>query len=171
MLVRRGLTAEIGNPPDADLVGEALAAFKRCYRDRLFVLSRLYPDVEITLQALATAGLKLGCVTNKPEEFAVDLLDQAGIGRFFDFVHGGDSFSSRKPDPETLTRAAERFEIKPQEGVMIGDSINDLEAARGAGFDFIFAAYGYAEANDPALSGEMATIDRFSALQPLLCGR
>jgi len=170
MLIRRGLTAKMASPPDADLVAEALAAFKRCYRDHLFVLSELYPDVAKTLAALGTAGIKVGCVTNKPEAFALDLLEQARISEHLDFVFGGDTFASRKPDPEALNEAANRFKIAPEAAVMVGDSINDLKAARAAGFDFVLAAYGYADVKDPAFSGEMPTIDRFSDLQQLLCG-
>jgi phosphoglycolate phosphatase-like HAD superfamily hydrolase len=53
---------------------------------------------------------------------------------------------------------------------MIGDSRNDQESARAAGFDFVFAAYGYAAPDDPTLSAGGATIDSFSALHALLCG-
>lgn len=169
VLVRRGLTAQLGCPPDDDLTGAALSVFKRRYRERLFVSSRLYDGVEATLAALVAAGLTLGCVTNKPHEFAVELLGQAGIGDSFDFVHGGDSFAKRKPDAEPLIRAAERFSIAPNEGVMIGDSRNDLAAAAAAGFDFIFASYGYASADDPLLSGAAHVIDRFCDLGALLC--
>jgi phosphoglycolate phosphatase-like HAD superfamily hydrolase len=52
---------------------------------------------------------------------------------------------------------------------MIGDSVNDREAARGAGFAFVFAAYGYTESDDPAMTDGLATIRDFSELRGLLC--
>jgi phosphoglycolate phosphatase len=168
MLVRRALTAA-GNPPDAALLDQALAAFRQCYRGRLFVASCLYPGVSETLPKLQVAGLTLGCVTNKPEGFARDLLDQAGISAYFDFVYGADSFATRKPSPEPLLKAAERFDISPRQSVMIGDSPNDLESARSAGFDFVYAAYGYGAPDDPALAACATVIESFSALHRLLC--
>lgn len=170
MLVRRALTAGGGGPPDDALLRSALEAFKRCYQEHLYVASRLYPGVPETLEALAAAGLKLGCATNKPEAFARELLDQAGIGASFDFIHGADSFATKKPSPEPLSRAAEKFAIPPNQAIMVGDSRNDLDAARAAGFDFVFAAYGYAQRDDPVLNAGLATIDSFAALKQLLCG-
>jgi len=167
----QGLTAQLARPPDRQLSDEAFKAFEHCYGAHLFVSGCVYPGVHETLQTLGSAGLTLGCVTNKPEALARDLLAQAGIAPLLDFVHGGDTFETGKPEPEPLTRAAERFGIAPREAVMIGDSVNDFEAAHAAGFDFIFAAYGYAGANARTLKSENTAIDRFADLSQLLCGR
>lgn len=170
MLIRRALAAQGNDAPDATLVAEALEAFKRCYREHLFVDSKLYDGVDATLARLAAAGLKLGCATNKPEVFAVDLLSEAKIGHFFEFIHGADSFANRKPHPEMLTRAAERFGIDPPQAVMVGDSQNDSRCARAAGFGFVFAAYGYAPSDDPELAQADTRIESFADLSQLLCG-
>jgi phosphoglycolate phosphatase len=169
MLVRRALTAGLGRSPDDELVRRVLSAFLDAYRDHLFVRSRLYPGVPDVLASLNAAGILIGCVTNKPQAFAIDLLEQAGIVDAFDFVYGGDTFARKKPDPEPLQRAAERCGITPDLGVMIGDSVNDSEAARQAGFAFIFAAYGYVQTEDPRLKQGLATIGSFIELSELLC--
>jgi phosphoglycolate phosphatase len=170
MLVRRALTAAQGAPPDADLLAGALRAFTESYRQRLFVDTRLYAGVVETLELIRSNGLTVGCVTNKPEAFARELLKRADIGACFDFVHGGDSFATRKPSPEPLTRAAARFGVSPQQAVMVGDARNDLESARSAGFEFVFAAYGYAPPEDAELRNHQPAIAGFSALARLLCG-
>jgi phosphoglycolate phosphatase len=170
MLVRRALTAALDDPPDPDLVAATLEAFKQCYRNRLFVASRLYPLVDDTLKRIQANGLTIGCVTNKPEGFARELLTLAGIGPYFDFVHGADTFASKKPSPEPLTEAVKRFGAAPGDSVMVGDARNDLESARSAGVDFVFAAYGYAPADDQALRSHRPAIDSFAALARLLCG-
>lgn len=121
-----------------------------------------------TLDALAAAGLVVGCVTNKRERFARELLRRAGIAGQLRFVFGGDSLSAKKPDPVQLLQAAADFKVAPDEGVLVGDSINDREAARRAGFGFVFATYGYARADDPALSDGLAVIRKFGELGPLL---
>lgn len=169
MLVRRALTHGLNRPPDNDLLRDVLSAFLDAYRDHLFVRSRLYPGVPDVLTGLNAAGIRIGCVTNKPEAFAIDLLEQAGIVDAFDFVYGGDTFARKKPDPEPLQQAAVRSGITPDQGVMIGDSINDYEAALAAGFGFIFAAYGYVQTENPRLKQGFATIGSFIELSELLC--
>ncbi len=167
--MRRGLTAGLAAPPDEALVRRTLAAFDDCYRENLFRASRLYPDVASTLETLRQCGLKLGCITNKRERYACALLEQAGILANLDFVYGGDRFDAKKPDPKPLRAAAAACGIAPRAAVMIGDSTNDRRAAEAAGFAFIFAAFGDASPDDPALAGAHATISRFADLNALLC--
>jgi len=170
MLVRRGLTAALGAPPERATLDRALAAFHRCYRDKLFVASRLYPQVRETLLDLRARGLVVGCITNKPAAYTGPLLQRAGIAELLDFTFCGDSFAEKKPDPKPLLNAAGKYGVEPARAVMIGDSINDRDAARGAGFAFVFAAYGYAAAEDPALNEADAVIERFADLSLLLSG-
>lgn len=157
-----------GRPGEPAMFTLALEAFDRCYSENLFRKSTLYPDVPATLGALAAAGLVVGCVTNKRERFAREMLRRAGIDGRLRFVFGGDSLAAKKPDPIQLTRAAADFGIAPAEAVMVGDSLNDREAARRAGFGFVFAAWGYARADDPALIDGLAVIRKFGELRALL---
>jgi phosphoglycolate phosphatase len=126
--------------------------------------------VRETLLDLRAKGLVVGCITNKPEAYTGPLLERAGIAGLLDFVFCGDTFAERKPDPKPLLNAAAKYGVEPGRAVMIGDSSNDRDAARGAGFAFVFAAYGYAAAGDPALNDADAVIERFSALSRLLSG-
>jgi phosphoglycolate phosphatase len=169
-LVRRGLTAGLGQAPSPPVLDTALAAFHRCYAGNLFTASKLYPGVHETLTVLRGHGIALGCITNKPKAYTGTLLERAGIDTLLDFAFSADTFDRKKPDPTPLLRAAERFGVAPSEAVMIGDSRNDREAARAAGFDFIYAAYGYARADDPGLNQGNATIGSFGELAELLSG-
>ena len=121
----------------------ALAAFLACYRDNLFVRSRLYPGVQETLDALRTQGLKLCCVTNKRYAFSHELLVEAGIRDYFEPLIGGDSLPEKKPSPLQLKVAAETVGIAASAAVLVGDSHQDLRAARAAGYGFVLASYGY----------------------------
>ena len=169
-LIGRGFSHGLcGRPGEPALFPLALEAFDHCYAENLYRESRLYPDVTATLHALAAAGLVVGCVTNKRERFARELLRRAGIDNQLRFVFGGDSLAAKKPDPIQLRRAAADFGVAPDEAIMVGDSINDREAARRAGFGFVFAAYGYARADDAALTDGLAVIRKFGELGALLC--
>jgi phosphoglycolate phosphatase len=105
--------------------------------------ARLYPDVEPGLSALAGAGMKLACVTNKPHRFAVALLEQYGLARYFSVILGGDSVARKKPDPLPMLAACDALGVAPNEAVAIGDSENDALAGRAAGMATLTVPYGY----------------------------
>lgn len=129
----------------------ALAAFLTCYEDNLFVRSRLYPGVVATLDALLARGLRLCCITNKRVAFSEPLLTQAGIRERFELLLGGDSLAEKKPSPLPLTVAAERLGVAPAGATLVGDSHQDLRAARAAGYGFVLASYGYGKVDETEL--------------------
>lgn len=168
MLVARGLTGGGANAADAALRAAALGAFMGCYRENLFVRSRLYPDAAATLTTLRNRGVRLCCITNKLEELADAVLRAAGIRESFEFVLGGDSLAEKKPSPLQLTTAAHRTGIEPARAAMVGDSHHDFHAARAAGFKFIWATYGYGTAIDAEPADAVVPIERFSALTAIV---
>ena len=95
------------------------------------------------LVALRAAGYRLGCITNKAEKFTLPLLRDTGLSGFFDLILSGDILPKKKPDPMPLLHACEEFEITPGEMLLIGDSLNDVKAARAAGCHVFVVPYGY----------------------------
>ena len=108
----------------------------------------LYPGVQEGLDALKSAGFPLVCVTNKSERFTLPLLAQMRLDGYFAIVVCGDTLPRRKPDPLPLTYACERLGVAPREMLMIGDSVNDAQAARAAGCPVFCVPYGYNEGAD-----------------------
>jgi phosphoglycolate phosphatase len=154
-LIARAI-AHGGGERDATLSGEArhkaaLAAFLACYRDNLFVRSRLYPGVKETLDELRALKLKLCCITNKRYAFSHELLVAAGIRDYFEPLIGGDSLPEKKPSPLQLKVAAETLGVNPSASVLVGDSHQDLRAARAAGYGFVLASYGYGKIDETEL--------------------
>jgi phosphoglycolate phosphatase len=160
-----------GAPLDASAAAgrqaAALAAFAASYRDNLYVRSKLYPAVEATLDVLRGRGIRLCCITNKRHTFSEALLRQAGLHDRFELVLGGDSLPEKKPSPLPLDVAAKTLGVAPAAATLVGDSTQDLRAARGAGFGFVFAAYGYGRV-DPEELGSSARIARFAELESLI---
>lgn len=142
LLIRRAL-AWAGGERGAGLFDAAYAAFSDCYRENLFVRSRLYPEVVETLDTLAGYGRRLACITNKRIDFANGVLEHAGIANRFEIVIGGDSVAEKKPSPAPLRAAAAALGVASSAAVFVGDSNEDFEAARSAGWPFVWAAYGY----------------------------
>ena len=136
-----------------DAVGEvgptalkvAVANFERQYEACFTATSKPYPRVIEGLDALKDAGFRLGCVTNKAEKFTEPLLIATGLREYFEIVVSGDTLPEKKPHPLPLKHAAVFFGVKAGEMVMIGDSVNDADAARAAGSPVFIVPYGYNE--------------------------
>ena len=105
--------------------------------------SQVYAGVEQGLAQLRAQGLRLACLTNKPLAFAEPLLQAKGLRQYFECVFGGDSFARKKPDPLPLLQTCAALGSQPGGTLMIGDSSNDAQAARGAGCPVYLVSYGY----------------------------
>jgi len=112
------------------------------------IQTRVYPGVSAGLAALHALRLRLAVVTNKPAQPALDLLARTGLARWIDVVVGGDS-GELKPHPQPLWSACERLRVAPAQALMVGDSLNDVLAARAAGVRIVCVTYGYNEGADP----------------------
>lgn len=142
-LIRDVLAARLPEGEAHACFDVALDAYHDAYEQINGLYASLYPDVAAGLGALQALGLRLACVTNKPERFARGLLARHDLLPFFPIVIGGDSLPRKKPDPLPMLTACERMAASPQETVAIGDSENDLIAARAAGIASITLPYGY----------------------------
>jgi phosphoglycolate phosphatase len=141
----------------------ALDAFLACYRDNLYVRSRLYPDAVATLDDLRSRGVRLCCITNKRYSFSEQLLQNAGVHDRFELLLGGDSLPEKKPSPLPLSVAAEKLGMPASAAALVGDSHQDLRAARGAGYSFVLASYGYGKIDETEL-GDSPRIRKFAEL-------
>lgn len=162
--VKRALTGEVDGEPDAALYERAYPIMLSHYRQRLSRESRPYPGVREALGQLSLAGFDLACVTNKPDAFTQPLLKDLGLADYFKLVVSGDTLPRRKPDPLPLQHTCEFFAITPEQGVLVGDSASDAEAARAAGMPVICVSYGYNRGIDVRQLGAVAVIDNLVEL-------
>jgi phosphoglycolate phosphatase len=147
-LVKRGLTGDINAEPDEALFQRAFTLFSDIYVDNTCRRSHLFPGVREGLDYLARTGRKLGCITNKRGRFTDPLLKALGIYDEFAIVVSGDTLAVKKPDPLPLLHATQALGVAPQNALMVGDSINDVEAARAAGLPVLCVRYGYNNGNN-----------------------
>jgi phosphoglycolate phosphatase len=145
VLIERALSgaAEIDPQLDPALSQDALAIFLTHYQQCLCVESTLYDDVKEGLLTLKNAGFRLAIITNKPAVFIQPILTGLGINNVFELLIGGDSLLERKPHPAPLHYALEELKVSAQQCVMIGDSKNDILAAKAAHIDSVGLTYGY----------------------------
>ena len=136
-LLRRTITGEWDGEPDPAVLERALPLFFDLYAEHICELSRFYPGVEETMARLRAEGFTLACVTNKPDRHTGLLLEVSGLSRHLSAWVGGDTIGVRKPEPGQLLHAAETLGSAASECVMVGDSMNDIQAARAAGMRVI----------------------------------
>ncbi|MFV1984335.1 MAG: phosphoglycolate phosphatase [Thiohalomonadales bacterium] len=167
-LVRRALIGKLDGEPDQELFEKAYPIFMELYAENTCKRSCLYPGVKEALDYLVNSKVKLGCVTNKAAQFTIPLLKTLGIFDIFSIVISGDTLPRKKPDPLPLIHGAEFFKVKPENALMLGDSISDVKAARAAGFQIICMSYGYNHGIDIRESNPDAVVDSMIEIKDIL---
>lgn len=167
-LVERALTGELEATPSAQDYDRAYPIFLELYAENTAKRSCLYNGVREGLDYLKSQDYLIGCVTNKAEQFTLPLLKTLGIFDDFSLVVSGDTLAKKKPDPLPLLHSAEHFGIKPQECLMLGDSVSDVKASRAAGFSIICMSYGYNHGRDIATENPDLVIDSMVELRDCL---
>lgn len=166
-LIKRALIDQLDGEPAEALYAKAAPIFMDLYADNASERSQLYPHVKEGLKWLKQQGIRLGCVTNKDEQFTLPILKNLGIFDFFEIVISGDTLPFKKPHPAPLLHGAEFFGVTPDRAMMLGDSISDVKASRAAGFTIVCMSYGYNHGVDIRTAEPDAVIDTFAELQAL----
>ena len=171
VLISRAVSYALGYEINQTKVDEILPRFLHHYGQFLDVYSRFYDYVPETLKTLKNQNIKLAVITNKPHKFAITLLKSFGIYDDFDIILGGDALDKKKPDPYPLNFVMDKWNIKQSEFLMVGDSKNDILAAKAAGVASIGLTYGYNYGEDISVSEPSAVCDHFSDILTFLATR
>jgi phosphoglycolate phosphatase len=142
MLVRRAL----GDPVDEAIVENGLELFLASYRKHMLDHTYVYDGVFSALDALRAmpdgSERKFAVLTNKPVRPSQRICEALGLSKYFFQVYGGNSFGTKKPDPEGLNALIRQAGVRPDETLMIGDSVVDVLTARNAGTFVIGCTFG-----------------------------
>lgn len=150
-LVRRSLGfADEADLPhkDEEFVEEALIFFLDYYREHKLEFTYVYDGVIEALDWLAKPSdgketvPAMAVLSNKPVGPSRAIVDALGLGKYFQWVYGGNSFETKKPDPLGVQMLLQQFHAKPEQAVIIGDSHVDIETAHNAGIYGIGVTYG-----------------------------
>ncbi|MEH6627213.1 MAG: phosphoglycolate phosphatase [Motiliproteus sp.] len=145
VLVKRALSDSIvvDESLDGALVERALEGFLAAYSQCSSQGTLVYAGVKPFLEALSQRRIPMAVVTNKPLQFVPSILRELQLDGYFQLLVGGDCLTHKKPHPEPLLHAAKHFQVDPQRALMVGDSCNDVKAARRALFPVACVNYGY----------------------------
>jgi phosphoglycolate phosphatase len=145
------------------LVDALIAGYVKHYEPRIGTAARAYPGVRDALVSLRSRGFQLAVVTNAMQHLAERVLARFDLLDQFSLVLGGDRVARGKPDAGPLLEACRVLGVTPAEALMVGDSENDVIAARAAGCPVVVVPYGY-NAGQPASSLGCDIVENFTAL-------
>jgi phosphoglycolate phosphatase len=145
ILIQRALG---GEAVDEAIVRQGLQFFLSYYRDHKLDHTTVYAGVPEALAAIqqSSNGLPrtLAVLSNKPVVPSRAIVEALGLGPFFTQIYGGNSFATKKPDPEGARRLLEENDALPEETVIVGDSHVDVETGQNAGLWTVGVRYGFA---------------------------
>ena len=164
LLVKRGLSgqSEVDQNIDPALFENALKIFLDFYKNNICIETQLYPSVRACLKVLKAKGYRLVIVTNKPFDLIEPILEGLQLTGLFEMLLGGDSLNKCKPDPLPLLHVCEKLSVSVEQCLMVGDSKNDILAAKAANMQSIGLTYGYNYGEDIGLHNPEAVFDDFS---------
>lgn len=110
---------------------QGLEYFLAYYREHMLDHTVTYPGVRDGLAALQ--GVPMAVLTNKPVRFSQQIVEGLGLARYFRFIYGGNSFETKKPDPEGMRVLLADFGAEAKQAMLVGDSEVDVLTARNAG--------------------------------------
>lgn len=145
ILIQRALG---GEAVDEALVRKGLEFFLSYYREHKLDHTTVYPGVQEVLASIQNSGngmpRKLAVLTNKPVNPSRAIVEALGMGPYFSQVYGGNSFATKKPEPEGALKLLSEAGVQPEQAAIVGDSHVDIRTGRNAGLWTVAVTYGFA---------------------------
>lgn len=183
-LIQRALNKTGLNSSDPEILEQGYQQFLMSYREHKLDHTYVYPGVLDALHAIRSKSPHrlMACLSNKPVGPSRAICDALALAPFFFQIYGGNSFSTKKPDPRGLNHliveAAELVFNGSESGeplihagntVVIGDGYPDVLAARAAGVLVIGCDFGFSRTDLAAVHPD-ALVTSPSDWVDLLCG-
>ncbi len=131
-------------PPEAGKHERELAIelFLDHYRQHIADHTRFFPGILEILESVPATHVVL---SNKREDLCRSLVEALNVRSFFAEIVGGDTYSQRKPDPFPVFQMLMRFGVPPENAILVGDSVIDMEAGRKAGIRTVGVTWGFGD--------------------------
>ncbi len=145
VLIQRALG---GEQVDDATVRRGLEFFLKYYREHKLDHTTVYEGIAEALATIQNSGngtpRTLAVLSNKPVIPSRAIVEALGLGQFFSQIYGGNSFATKKPDPEGARKLLDEYGVSPQQAAIIGDSHVDIATGRNAGMTTVGVTYGFA---------------------------
>jgi phosphoglycolate phosphatase len=145
ILIQRALG---GETVDESVIRKGLEFFLSYYREHKLDHTTVYPGIADALTTIQKSQngtpRKMAVLSNKPVIPSRAIVEALGLGPFFSQIYGGNSFTTKKPDPEGALKLLEESGVQAEQAAIIGDSHVDVRTGRNAGLWTIGVTYGFA---------------------------
>ena len=129
----------------------------------------LYPNVMETLEELKERGYILTIASSRSHASLAEYVENLGLSPIIGFILGADDVVNGKPDPEPVTRTLEKYGLKPEEAIVVGDTVFDIKMGKNAGTRTCGVTYG--NGSKESLADADLIIDDFGQLLDVLPSR
>lgn len=153
---------------DDATVRQTIAAMREEYAGRWAEQTRPYPGIPQLLDALASRGIAMAILSNKPDDFTQKVVATLLGGWRFRQVRGVRADGVKKPDPAGALAIADQLGIRPPDFLYLGDTNTDMLTANRAGMYAVGALWGFRTAEELQKNGAKALIARPHELLQLL---
>lgn len=146
------LAATFGEPLERTLerffpnvpVEESIEVYRGYQRKNFSDLITLFPGMKELVMKVKACGYKTGLVTSRLKRTAMEGLEKFDLTKYFDVIITPEDTDKHKPDPEPVNIALERLGSKPENTVMLGDTIFDIQCSHNAGVDAVLVSWSLA---------------------------
>lgn len=156
--VRNLFVAALG-PDHQGLVDDAVAAFHDHYAEHRFDTTAAYPGIGAMLDRLASAGMKLGVLSNKPHEATVDVVQRFFGDLNWAVIRGHKPATLPKPDPASAIEVLAAMGVEAERCLYVGDTKVDMLTGKRAGMFTVGVSWGFRSIEELTENGADAIVD------------
>ncbi len=138
---------------------KACKIYDKAYEGNTMHLTKVFGGIKEELLKLKNSGRKIAVLSNKPHTVTQSVINKTFGEDFFDYVQGQTPNITMKPDPAGLTIIAQKFDIQPEECVMVGDTNVDMLTGKNAGANSLGVLWGFRERKELEENGATKVID------------
>lgn len=149
-------------------IDEAMQIYKRIFDENCTYQVKPYEGIMELLKELKVRGIKVAVLSNKPHGQTIKVVDKVIGNEWIDWVQGQQEHIARKPDPEAVYSILDKFGIKKEEALYIGDSEVDIKTGHNAGLMTIGVTWGFRSRDILLEAGAINLIDKAEELPAFL---
>ena len=152
----------------SELEDKALRIYRKRHREDLLKYAKPMSYAKLLLRYLKSKGWKIAIASNRPTVFTNLVLRKLNMKKYIDYVLCGDRASQLKPDPEIIYRILQRFKLRPEAAIYIGDMVIDVETAKNAKVKSIAVATGSSTQRELKNAGPTYLVESLQNIRDIL---
>lgn len=165
ILIQRILPEEYKD--NKEVISKVLSLFDEYYGEHMIDNTKPYEGINDMIQALKEKDIKLAVVSNKPDEFAGDVVKKY-FRDDFEITYGQRPNHAVKPDPRTVYEVIDYLKVNRNECLYVGDSDVDMNTATNAGVESVGVSWGFRGEEELKKAGADYIIQKPSELLDIL---